>query len=79
MCPRSVILSMGSSCAGSPEAKVLVAFLSSFGGFLRDYFYGNEMMRDIARGDGLILFVRIDSCVLYGNVVDGSRMMFGSN
>jgi len=26
MCPQSVMLSMGGLCAGSPEAKVLVAF-----------------------------------------------------
>ena len=34
------MLSMGGLCAGSPEAKVLVAFLAII---LRDYSYGNEM------------------------------------
>ena len=44
MCPWGVMLSMGGLCAGSPEAKVLVAFLVII---LRNYSYGNQMSEGV--------------------------------
>lgn len=47
MCPRIVVLSMGGLGAGSPEAKVLVAFILLFEGSFGITFWGNNRL---ARG-----------------------------